>query len=99
MYFFHIPPTSYFRYVSILAAVTLFSAVPSLVIKFMAAPSDHWCARPDIMDVPMEERDFSPLAIQVLIIISLIIPIYYEKVQNLSKGRVYYHKIAFADMM
>ena len=75
MYFVHIPPTSYFRYVSILAAVTLFSAVPSLVIKFMAAPSDHWCARPDIMDVPMEERDFSPLAIQVLIIISLIIPI------------------------
>ncbi len=32
------------RYILLLAFTTLFSAVPSLIIKFMAAPTDFWCA-------------------------------------------------------
>jgi hypothetical protein len=32
------------KYISMLAASTIFSAVPSLIIKFMAAPNDFVCA-------------------------------------------------------
>ena len=57
------------NHILVLSTVTLFSTVPSLIIKFMAAPTDYWCSIPEELtmdDSPLAFEDFgSPIAIEV----------------------------------
>lgn len=34
-------------HISVIASITLFSAAPSLIIKFFNGPADYWCTPPD----------------------------------------------------
>ena len=46
------------KHISILASITLFSAVPSLIIKFMNAPSDFWCTPPQGIEISDTSNNF-----------------------------------------